>query len=94
MYIMTKYLHNSVINMVDEFDKKVTKVYWSYRWILGDRPKVFFSNPKVSMNVIFTLDELERVVERTDKENNFIPVPRHVYESALKSIKDRNNLAA
>ncbi len=62
--------------------------------MLGDRPKVFFSNPRVSMNVIYTLDELQSVVERTDTENNFIPVPRHVLESALKSIQQKDVLAA
>lgn len=83
-----------VIKMVKDFENKVTKVYWSYRWTLGECPKVFFSNPKVSMNVIYTLDELENVVERTDKENSFIPVPRHVLECALQSVKDNVDLAA
>lgn len=80
--------------MVNEFEQKVTKVYWSYRWMLGDNPKVFFSNPKVSMNAIFTLCELESIVERSDRDNNFIPVPRHVLESALKSFEQIDVLAA
>lgn len=72
--------------MINQFKQQVTNVYWSYRWTLGAHPTVFFANPKVKTNVIYTLDELQSIVARSDRENSFIPVPRHVLDSALKSI--------
>ncbi len=69
--------------MVTEFKKRATDVYWSYRWTFGDNPVAFFGNPKVSTNVIYKLDELRAILERSDRDNQFIPVPRNVLQSAL-----------
>ncbi len=80
--------------MTNTFKQCATNVYWSYRWTLGDHPTVFFSNPRIKTNVIYTMDELKSVLERSDKENDFIPVPRHVLLSALKSIDTEKALAA
>ncbi|MGH1404449.1 MAG: hypothetical protein ACRBDL_09410 [Alphaproteobacteria bacterium] len=69
--------------MVTEFKKRGTNVFWSYRWTFGDNPVVFFGNPQVKTNVIYTLEELRVILERSDQENQFIPVPRNVMKSAL-----------
>ncbi len=69
--------------MVTEFKKRGTNVFWSYRWTFGDSPVVFFGNPQVKTNVIYTLEELRTVLGRSDQENQFVPVPRNVMQSAL-----------
>jgi len=75
--------------MMSQYKKGATGSSWSYRWNLGDNPVVLFSNPKVKTNVIYTLDELQSVVKRTDSENSFIPLPRRVMEGALSDVEDR-----
>ena len=80
--------------MVNDFRRRATDVFWSYRWTLGDNPVVFFGNPKVSTNVIYTLPELRRIVKRSDEENSFIPVPRKVLESALDVMDGKLALVA
>lgn len=80
--------------MIKEFERRSTDIFWSYRWTLGARPLVFFGNPKVSTNVIYTLDELKRILSRSDQDNAFIPVPRKVMQSALDSLEGELTLVA
>lgn len=80
--------------MIKQYRENAADTSWSYRWTLGDRPVVLFGNPKVKTNVIYTLDELQSVVKRTDEENNFIPVPRRVMEGALSVIEGQSSRAA
>ncbi len=80
--------------MTKDFNRRVTNVYWSYRWTFGANPTVFFANPKVMTNVIYTLSELQNIVERSDSDNSFIPVPKQVLRSALSAIRFENTLAA
>ena len=69
--------------MINQYRKSAADTQWNYRWTLGDNPVVMFANSKVKTNVIYTLDELQSVLKRTDAENSFIPVPRRVMDSAL-----------
>lgn len=58
-------------------------VLWNFSWDLEDRPVVIFQNPKLCSKVKYSAKELRNVLERTDEENDFIPVPRNVLQSAL-----------
>jgi len=68
--------------MIDNFTTRPASEFWVFEWSASDIPVVFFSNPKVSTNVIYTVNELEKVLSRSDKENSFIPVPRKVMQRA------------
>jgi len=68
--------------MTDNFTTRPASEFWVFEWSVADIPVVFFSNPKVSTNVIYTANELEKVLSRSDKENSFIPVPRKVMQRA------------
>ena len=80
--------------MTEDFKRRATNVYWSYRWNNTNNPVVFFCNPKVNTNVIYTLDELKNILSRSDKENVFIPIPRKVLQSALDAYGVKLTLAA
>lgn len=80
--------------MVQDFKRRATNIFWSYRWTFGDNPVVFFGNPKVSTNVIYTLDELREILGRSDQNNAFIPVPRKVLQSALDVVDGQLSLVA
>lgn len=45
-----------------------------------------FANSRVSANVIFSLDELRSVLDRTDAENAFVSVPNQTMISALLEV--------
>mgnify|MGYP003663783300 CR=1 FL=1 len=80
--------------MTKDFTTRATNIYWSYRWNRTDNPVVFFCNPKVNTNVIYTLEELQNIVSRSDKENTFIPIPRNVMQNALDAYDVKLTLAA
>ncbi len=71
--------------MIKNFTTRPASEFWVFEWSGDDTPVVFFSNPKVSTNVIYTITELEKVLSRSDKENSFIPVPRKVLQRAWNS---------
>lgn len=71
--------------MIENFTTRPACEFWVFEWSGDDVPVVFFSNPKVSTNVIYTITELEKVLLRSDKENSFIPVPRKVLQRAWDS---------
>ncbi|PCI97826.1 MAG: hypothetical protein COB14_08595 [Alphaproteobacteria bacterium] len=72
--------------MVNQYKKHAADSHWSYSWALGDNPVVSFCNSKVKTNVIYTLDELQSVLKRSDEENSFIPLPRRIMENALSIV--------
>ena len=80
--------------MTENFKQHATHIYWSYRWNRTENPVVFFCNPKVRTNVIYTLDELTNILSRSDKENMFIPIPRKVLQNALDAYDTELSLAA
>jgi len=80
--------------MTENFKQHATHVYWSYRWNRTERPVVMFSNPNVRTNVIYTLDELNNILSRNDKDNMFIPVPRKVMQNARDAYDVTLTLAA
>lgn len=80
--------------MVQEFKRRSTNVYWTYRCEYRDVPMVFFHNPQIKTNVIYTLDELERVLGRSDQENLFIPISRAVLQEAHDALECSLAIAA
>ena len=80
--------------MAENFGNKTKDLFWNYRWTMGDRPVAFFGNPHVNTNVIYTLDELRRVVKLCDEEISFVPVPRKVLQNALDVFDGELELAA
>lgn len=72
--------------MVNQYRKHAADSHWSYSWALGENPVVSFCNSKVKTNVIYTLDELQSILKRSDEENSFIPLPRRIMENALSIV--------
>ncbi len=71
--------------MLNNFTARSACEFWVFKWDCGDVPVVTFNNPKVSTNVIYTIEELGKVLSRSDEENSFIPVPRKVLQRAWDS---------
>lgn len=80
--------------MVTEFKKGTTDIFWSYRWTFDADSTVLFSNPKSRTNVVYTADELGKILSRSDNENSFIPIPRNVMQSAYEVVENRLKTAA
>lgn len=80
--------------MVREFLKRSESVTWHFLWTFGDKPVVKFTNEKARTSVIYTADELKNILERSDDENSFIPVPREVLERAYKVVDKDSKKAA
>lgn len=75
--------------MTKDFKERVTDLDWSFRWSFGEAPVVRFKNPKAYTSVVYTMNELKRILDRTDRENDFIPVPRSVMQGALDAMKSQ-----
>ena len=69
--------------MGSEFKMRSTDNFWSFRVDIGVNSTVFFGNPKVNTNVIYKIEELKSILDRSDAENAFIPMPRSVMQKAL-----------
>lgn len=80
--------------MVQEFKRRSTNIYWTYRCEFRDVPMVLFHNPQIKTNAIYTLEELDRVLGRSDKENLFIPIPRSVLQEARDALEGSLAIAA
>ncbi len=82
------------VEMIREFKMRSTDNFWNFRLDLEKNPTIFFANPKVSTNVIYTTEELASILERTDAENAFIPVPRQIMQAALNEYNAVLSIAA
>lgn len=80
--------------MIENFQKRTAQNYWSYRWTMGENPFVFFGNPQARTNIIYTQQELKSILARSQQENLFIPVPRHILQNALDAVEGELTLAA
>ncbi len=80
--------------MVGEFRLRSTGDFWSFHIDLKKNPTIFFSNKKINTNVIYTVEELSSILERSDTENSFIPVPRKVMQNSLDEYYTIRKLAA
>ncbi|MFP4098110.1 MAG: hypothetical protein ACLFP8_00085 [Alphaproteobacteria bacterium] len=72
--------------MNNKYQKRISNMYWTYHWTYGDQPLVRFTNPKACTNVIYTIEELKFILDSSDKENSFIPVPRSVMQGAYDTV--------
>lgn len=80
--------------MKNDFKKRASNVFWSYRWSFGGERSVLFSNPRVSANIIYTESELRDVLLRSDAENMFIPIPRKIMQEAISLLSGADKIAA
>ncbi len=80
--------------MIMQYRQNASDVFWSYRWSLGSKPKVHFANPKAKTDAIYCLEQLQSILRCSDEENSFIPVPRHIMESALSVVNGQMSDAA
>ncbi|MBI1300358.1 MAG: hypothetical protein GC137_01740 [Alphaproteobacteria bacterium] len=77
-----------------QYRKNACANVWSYRLRLGEKPVIHFENTTSRTNVIYRRDQLECILENTDEENCFIPVPRHIMVSALNALNTTVSAAA
>ena len=75
--------------MIRDSKEDATNLNWSFRWSFGETPVVRFKNPKAYTSVIYTVNELKTILDRTDRENDFIPVPRSIMQGALDTMKSQ-----
>jgi|GEM_PF-3173457 len=68
--------------MKKEFCMRVNNMSWTYNWTQGKNPIVCFSNPKVSSNIIYPLEELKVILARSDEQNRYVSVPHRVLQAA------------
>ncbi len=80
--------------MNNECKQRGEDVLWSYHWDLENKPVVLFKNVKLCSQVKYCVDELSNVLSRSDAENDFVPVPRHVLQSAMSVLEFQNTDAA
>ncbi len=62
----------------------VKDALWNFDWDLADMPFVRFTNPKSRCVVKYDLVQLQSILDDTNMDYGFIPVPKYVLESALE----------
>lgn len=83
------------MKMKKEFYMRANNLFWTFSWSKGPRPIVCFSNPKVFANVIYSLEDLLRILlGQAENDNN--EVPRRVLQDAYNEMKAQfsNSIAA
>ncbi len=60
----------------------VMKDTWAHQWMNKSRTMIMFHNRHVSSNIIYSIEELRRIVEGSATKT-FRQVPLHVMKAAL-----------
>ncbi|MCK5375130.1 MAG: hypothetical protein KAJ40_07590 [Alphaproteobacteria bacterium] len=74
--------------MKRKFLMRASCLLWTYSCTNGDNPIICFSNPKVSINVIYTLDDIAEMLARGDDQNGYTHIPYYVPYSVMKEAYD------
>jgi hypothetical protein len=81
------------MKMKKEFYMRANNFFWTFRWTYGANSFVCFSNPKVFINVIYSIEELEALIAQGVAKLHDISIPKRVLHAAY-SEKDMQSFAA
>ncbi len=66
---------------------------WTYKWSDGSHPFVCFMNPRLSTNLIYPIEDVERILARGNVSGHYLAVPLRVMQEAYDSLKSEQESA-
>ncbi len=81
------------MKMKKEFYMRANNLFWTFRWTQGAKPIVCFSNPKVFINIIYSVEELLTLLLGGEAKNHNSEIPRRVLQDAYNVMKTQLSTA-